>query len=156
MRKWIHKFTALTLKRSVSIRLLGTLTALTCRAGPESTVVLSVETGVTDSKTGWVEPRSWLSTYNRWESKDTSIRNVCFRMKDLWERIQLFWQLSCLSTGLYLANFFFFFKGPQCPQMLDLVGSVLIEICKVFSGTWYGSNTLIVAFSWYLCSCVFV
>lgn len=55
----------LTLKRSVSIRLLGTLTELICRAGPLSLTLLSLELGVTHNITGWVVPRSWLSTWYR-------------------------------------------------------------------------------------------
>lgn len=43
--------------------LLGTLTALTCRAGPLSLTLLSAELGVTHKITGWVVPSSWLSTY---------------------------------------------------------------------------------------------
>lgn len=52
----------LTLNRSVSMRLLGTLTELTCRAGPLSLTLPSLELGVTHSITGWVVPSSWLST----------------------------------------------------------------------------------------------
>lgn len=53
----------LTLKSSVSMRLLGTFTELTCRAGPLSLTLLSPELGVTHSITGWVVPSSWLSTW---------------------------------------------------------------------------------------------
>lgn len=53
----------LTLKSSVSMSLLGTLTALTCRAGPLSLTPLSLELGVTQRITGWVVPSSWLSTW---------------------------------------------------------------------------------------------
>lgn len=53
----------LTLKSSVSMSLLGTLTALTCRAGPLSLMLLSLELGVTHRITGWVFPSSWLSTW---------------------------------------------------------------------------------------------
>lgn len=58
-----HLFTVLklTLKSSVSIRLLGTFTELTCKAGPLT--LLSLELGVTHSITGWVVPSSWLSTW---------------------------------------------------------------------------------------------
>lgn len=52
----------LTLKSSVSMSLLGTLTALTWRAGPLSLALLSAELGVTHKSTGWVVPSSWLST----------------------------------------------------------------------------------------------
>lgn len=54
----------LTLKSSVSMSLLGTLTALTWRAGPLSLTLLSADVGVTHKITGWVVPSSWLSTYH--------------------------------------------------------------------------------------------
>lgn len=41
--------------------LLGTLTALTWRAGPLSLTLPSPELGVTHRITGWVVPSSWLS-----------------------------------------------------------------------------------------------
>lgn len=62
----------LTLNRSVSIRLLGTLTALTSREGPVSMVLLSPELGVTHSITGWVVPSSWLSTCERGQEAASS------------------------------------------------------------------------------------
>ena len=51
-----------TLKRSVSMSSLGTLTALTCRVGLVSTALSSLQMGVTHRVTGWVVPSSWLST----------------------------------------------------------------------------------------------
>lgn len=63
--KWTWQ-SGLTLKRSVRMRLLGTLTELICRAAPVSTMLLSLlEPGETQSITGWVVPRSWLSTWWR-------------------------------------------------------------------------------------------
>lgn len=55
----------LTLKSSVSMRLLGTFTELISRAGLPSLTVASLELGVTNSMTGWVVPSSWLSTWWR-------------------------------------------------------------------------------------------
>lgn len=46
------------------MRLLGTLTELSCRAGPLSLAPPSPEPGDTHSITGWVVPSSWLSTWD--------------------------------------------------------------------------------------------
>lgn len=93
-----------TLKSSVSMRLLGTLTALTRRAGPESTTtLLSVELGVKHSITGCVVPRSWLSTWriDQREGKcreRQEVKRSSFHLKSALEKKKLLCFFFCASV----------------------------------------------------------
>lgn len=84
--KVITKFSvSLTLKSSVSMRLLGTFTELTCRAGPLSLMLESLELGLTQSITGWVVPSSWLSTW--FKQYDGQTRDFpCYGYRCWWEK----------------------------------------------------------------------